>query len=196
MVNVTIATKDTIHWRSWANVLERGQMAMNKIVSANRMAPPTSSYKVPDRFSVVFFLFSLFSVGEMMCGFGDIAVRAKWINANRAECIVPPLNCTYQDGQCALAKRIDAQNPTPPTPAGSPGPSNPDYAVAVQFNFSLDNGQNWFPLNESMKTFVYKPCRPVCNYVTGTLRGTRLHEEHTKSLHAIDPVLFSFVLSC
>ena len=144
-------------------------------------------------FVLAFFSIS-FSSGDMVCGFGDIAVRAKWINANRAECIIPPLNCTYQDGQCALAKRIDAKNPTPPTPAGSPGPSNPDYTVAVQFNFSLDNGQNWFPLNESMKSFVYKPCRPVCNYVTGKLRALGCTKSTRRACMPLT-LFFFFVLS-
>jgi hypothetical protein len=103
---------------------------------------------------------------DMVCGFGNIAVQAKWISPNLAECIVPPLNCTYQNNQCDAAFLNHKMNPTPPTPAGSPGPSNPDYSVPVRFNFSLDGGENWFPLNGTMDTFHYKPCRPVCEYVT------------------------------
>ena len=71
-------------------------------------------------------------------------------------------------------------DPVPPTPAGSPlceegettsacGESNPDWVVPVQFNFSLDGGDNWFPLVDGMRTFQYQPCRPVCEYVTGNV---------------------------
>ena len=105
---------------------------------------------------------------EMVCGFGNIAVRAKWIDSGKAECIVPPLNCTHQDAFCISAEVNQVQNPTPPmTPSTAPllsGPSNPDYSVFVQFNFSLDGGDNWFPLNKTMEKFEYKPCRPVCLY--------------------------------
>jgi len=113
-----------------------------------------------------------FGIGEngdvknenMVCGFGDIAVPGKWIDSGKAECTVPPLNCTFNKGQCTRAAVTDSKNPTPPTPGASPGPSNPDYSVVVRFNFSLDGGDNWFPLNQSMQYFEYKPCRPICDY--------------------------------
>ena len=47
----------------------------------------------------------------MVCGFGDIAVTAEWISATEAKCIVPPLNCTFQGGQCSAAAKKDMNSP-------------------------------------------------------------------------------------
>ena len=102
-------------------------------------------------FYIYIYIGTRFGIGEngeakndnMVCGFGDIAVPGKWINSGKAECTVPPLNCTFNKGQCTRAAVIDSKNPTPPTPGASPGPSNPDYSVVVRFNFSLDGGDNW-----------------------------------------------------
>jgi predicted nucleic acid-binding Zn ribbon protein len=97
---------------------------------------------------------------DMVCGFGVYAVPATWVDRNTAKCIVPPMNCTFQSEFCDASHKP----PNPDWKGIPPTVDSPHHRIDVPFNFSLDGGVNWFPLNESMQTFHYEPCLPDCDY--------------------------------
>ena len=88
---------------------------------------------------------------KMVCAFGVYAVKATWKDANTAECIIPPMNCTTQSKFCDASKKPPNSEWKGPPPTAD----SPHHRIVVPFNFSLDNGENWFPLNKSMGSFNY-----------------------------------------
>ena len=97
---------------------------------------------------------------KMVCRFGNVAVSADWVDDQTAKCIVPPMNCTIQSEFCDASRK-------PPDPMWKGPPASidaPHHRIIVPFNFSLDGGLNWFPLNQTMRTFHYESCRPICSY--------------------------------
>eukprot|EP00946_MAST-07B_sp_MAST-7B-sp1_P000205 g205.t1 len=97
---------------------------------------------------------------NMTCTFGVYAVPAKWVDKNTAECIIPPMNCSSQSEFCEVSKKP----PNPDWKGPPPSADAPHHRISVPFNFSLNGGLNWYPLNETMQTFHYEPCLPECNY--------------------------------
>jgi hypothetical protein len=102
----------------------------------------------------------------IVCKFGNVKVSARWIDATRATCQVPRMNCSTQSVYCEASMRQPNLQRNDTTL--SDDPDAPDQVITVPFDFSVDDGEYWVPQRKEMQSFRYVPCPAECEERTGS----------------------------